>query len=304
MKRQSFQRKRRSSGGGGLFVFHTKTKRRKKQRVAASADLGSEVPNLGVARALFVILVLHVAAIAAIFIHNRATDEEVVATGSETKTASAVLAGQAPPEPNVDQAGEDYYFVATGDTYDRIARARGVDVNELRDLNDNKPLGPGRVLRIPSGSIAPPAEFVATTNNPTPEPSPAPAPAVTPVAPTTSAIVVSPNIPDAVSDAGNSANVYVRRSEPTTPLRVEVREATQVRPNRNPVTDSAGAPGLPATRGASAPAAIHSYTVKSGDTAWGIAKKNGISVKSLLDANNIKDARKLHVKMELRIPAR
>jgi hypothetical protein len=63
MKRQSFQKKRRPTGGG-LSVFHAKTKRRKKQRVAASADLGSEVPNLGVARALFVILVLHVAALA------------------------------------------------------------------------------------------------------------------------------------------------------------------------------------------------------------------------------------------------
>ena len=73
MKKQSFQTKRLVPGGG-LFVFHSKTLRRKKQRVAASADLASEVPNLGVARALFVILVLHVAAIAAILVVRRAVE--------------------------------------------------------------------------------------------------------------------------------------------------------------------------------------------------------------------------------------
>jgi LysM repeat protein len=148
MKRQSFQKKRRPTGGG-LFVFHAKTKRRKKQRVAASADLGSEVPNLGIARALFVILVLHVAAIAAIF-----------TTSDDETTTTARIGGSTKNEPTVIRKNEEFYFLSTGDTYEKVAKAHGVDVMALRAPNNNKKLRTGDTLRIPARTIVvvPPIE--------------------------------------------------------------------------------------------------------------------------------------------------
>ena len=46
------------------------------------------------------------------------------------------------------------------------------------------------------------------------------------------------------------------------------------------------------------------YAVKSGDTAWRIAQQHDVSVQALLEANEIKDARRLQVNMKLRIPTR
>jgi len=159
MKRQSFQKKRRPTGGG-LSVFHAKTKRRKKQRVAASADLGSEVPNLGVARALFVILVLHVAAIAAIFIHNRVTDDSLITTSDDETTTTSRIGGSTKNEPTVIRKNEEFYFLSTGDTYEKVAKAHGVDVMALRAPNNNKKLRTGDTLRIPARTIVvvPPIE--------------------------------------------------------------------------------------------------------------------------------------------------
>ena len=77
---------------------------------ASGADLGSEVPNLGVARALFVILLLHLGAIAAIFIHNKATDDEPVVKKSPVKEAPKAAAVAAVPDLPRVQAGEEYYL--------------------------------------------------------------------------------------------------------------------------------------------------------------------------------------------------
>ncbi len=44
------------------------------------------------------------------------------------------------------------------------------------------------------------------------------------------------------------------------------------------------------------------YSVKSGDTIWSLARKNGISTKTLLEANNLNDASVLNLGQKLRIP--
>ena len=249
------------------------------------------------------ILVLHVAAIAAIFIHNRVTDDEVIAQGDTPAPSTASVAVRPDAgQQAMRERGENFYFVATGDTYERIARQKGVDVNDLRDLNNNKSLGPGIALRIPAGAV-PPAEFVPTS---APEPTPDPTPAITPVQPAT---VVEPHVAE---PAVVNPPVYVRREEPAPAIRVEPMRVT---PNRNPsvpvVSDPVAPPvNTPPVENTprvveAPPVAVPvtvSYTVKSGDTAWGIAKRNGVSVKSLLEANGIKDARKLRIGMKLEIP--
>ena len=274
MKRQSLQKKRIATAGEGLFIFHSKVSRRKRQRVAASADLASEVPNLGVARALFVILILHVAAIAAIFIHNRVTADDVVVTPEESKKeVASVNSPAASPKPGA-KSGETFYFVSTGDTYDRIARLKSVDVQELRDLNGSKGLDPGAILRIP----------VNRTVNPE---------------------VLPAHI--SVPDAGSTARVS--GSEEGAALQVSGVSPDRVRPALSVKEEVSLISGVEVAVPRAIPvpednAPFRSYAVKSGDTAWKIARLFKIPVETLLEANKIEDARKLQVNMKLRIPAR
>lgn len=278
MKKQSFQTKRLVPGGG-LFVFHSKTLRRKKQRVAASADLASEVPNLGVARALFVILVLHVAAIAAIFIHNRVTDDDIVSEGGNSpKMMSATTSSDRVPPPPVVKSGETFYFVATGDTYARIARLKGVDVQELRDLNNGKGLDPGAILRIPAGKITVPGETASDVPGSDSIRSSTPSGIQR-------AIVVKPETGHL--NEAESPSIVSGPREVSAP--VAGSEITDV-PRAIPVPED--------------DAPVRTYAVKSGDTAWKIAKQHNVPVQALLKANSIEDARKLQVNMKLRIPTR
>jgi LysM repeat protein len=49
--------------------------------------------------------------------------------------------------------------------------------------------------------------------------------------------------------------------------------------------------------------AYTTYVVKKGDTLFGIAKKNGITLKALMDANpEVTDPKKLRVGQKLKIP--
>ena len=277
MKRQSFQKKRLPAGGRSLFVFHSKIRRRKKQRVAASADLASEVPNLGVARALLVILVLHVAAIAAIFIHNRVTDDDVVATDSGSKNAASAFGTQNKEPATAAKGGEAFYFVSTGDTYDRIARLKSVDVQELRDLNNGKGLDPGAILRIPINRIVPTVEAASGNSDPVPDAS---EPSVAPV--NQVAAVVKPSVTQSAGGGAASSTIRVRRDQVV------------------PSSSQLQAGDLTREQGSS----TRIYAVKSGDTAWRIAQQHEVSVQALLEANEIKDARRLQVNMKLRIPTR
>lgn len=311
MKRESFQKKRRPSKGG-LFVFHSKTrpKRRKKQRVAAGAggaDLGSEVPNLGVARALFVILILHVAAIAAIFIHNRVTDDEIVTPVTDAQPTVAAVPGASTEKlPRIPE-GEDYYFVATGDTYERIARLKNVDVDLLRDLNDNVKLRAGRILRIPAQKLGLAPEVIAehtpevnTPGSPEPLPTPEEPPVVIPQTP----VRVQPAAEPARSGSGTvvlggeePAPVYVNRAQPAEPLRVEQQEE----PVATPSGPTRVTPNLEEAPRA-VPVEAATYTVQKGDTAWGISRQHKVSVDQILKTNGITDARKLRPGMKLVIP--
>lgn len=276
MKRQSIQKKRIAADGGGLFVFHSKVSRRKRQRVAASADLASEVPNLGVARALFVILILHVAAIAAIFIHNRVTVEDaVVATGEPQKEEPSARASSVTKSPAAER-GETFYFVSTGDTYERIARLKGVDPQELRDLNGGKGLEPGAIVRIPISGTA---------------------------------ISGSPPIGNPASSANSqedSTEVVAKTKLPGSGLQVQEGGRFSSSSSIRKDGDGSFGPERSVPRAIPVPednAPFRTYSVKSGDTAWKIARLFKVPVSTLLEANAIEDARKLQVNMKLRIPA-
>ena len=275
------------------MILNSKTRRGRKQQVAAgaatSADLGSEVPNLGVARALFVILLLHVGAIALIFIHNKWNNDEPVALKSPVKEAPKAVAAVVPNLPKVQQ-GEDYYFVATGDTYERIARTKNVDVMALREVNNNVALRAGRILRMPTGAHVPAAAQVPAVAPLARRSAPEDPPAIRPVDPApvegrprTVAMDERPATPALGVAENPPVRVQVERPVHVTP-QIRVENAAQA----IPVTEDSG----------------KVYTVKAGDTIWGIASDHKVSREALLELNGISDPRKLRSGMTVKIPTR
>jgi len=284
MKKETLQKKRRPvQKRKGLTFLYSKT-RKKKQRVSASAtaDLGSEVPNLGVARALFIILLLHVVAIGCIIVRNKMNKDDVVVTATESAakvSATSMAASTASAGLPQVQQGEDYYFVATGDSYERVAQLKGVNVQDLRALNDNVPMKAGRILRIPtvgaSTMAAAPVDY--DTSNPRENPG---------------------RKRMAVSEAMTVSNFEPVEEDLPEPIRAvivdEVAPPAVVAVHVRPLIDRSAA--IAASSG-------QKYIVKSGDTVWSISRRFEVSRDDLLQVNGVSDPRKLKIGMTLVIPA-
>lgn len=255
---------------------------RKKHRAATAAapvpELDGDVPNLGIARALVVILVIHVVAIAGIFAHSHWFEGDAAEAAA---AAPKELLEPARPLPDAQAAlpkiGEDDkpYMVGAGDSYATIAEVHGVTEEELRASNDNMELRAGRILRIPPRSIfaVEPAELerlregAALADAAIEEPAAA-APAAAPVV-----------------DEIRSAPM-VETAAAATPVKV--------RPGVSRPVEEAAAPA--------ADTPSKSYTVKNGDTFWKIAQANGTTPDAIMKANRISDPRKLRPGMRLLIP--
>lgn len=289
MKQDRLSTKRRPVRKGGVSTLFAKVSgnnRRKRHRAATTAEaFEGDVPNLGVARALAVILAIHVVAIGGIFIHSRWFDDgeeaPVVRKAVQVEpTRDAIGGGLRDEREDLVQfrSGDSQYTIGTGDTYARIADRFGVVEEDLRKANDNIPLREGRYLRIPPKTIAAvePAEFAELrAGRQLSEPiTPPVAPAIEPDEPMPApprAIPVQPEL--IATDAARA---------------VDARNA--------------GSPPAAAEPAPSARAGGDRYTVKSGDTFWAIARKHGVDVNQLMKTNGISDPRKLKIGMELRIP--
>ncbi|MDP0490647.1 MAG: LysM peptidoglycan-binding domain-containing protein [Verrucomicrobiota bacterium JB023] len=288
MKTKLFETKRRATSGGFRFL-HAKTRRRKKQRVAAAAsngDFAVEEPNLGVARGLVVILLLHVAAIAAIVVHNQSTKSDVVVKEPVEAANKSAVAETEKPKLN---ANDQPYFVEPGDTYERIARNYGLDSDYLRRFNGNVPLSANLALKLPAGAQRievieneeeamameqlPPIREVAPSHSMPPEYEllSEPEPIGTPLPPTLGAAPV--------------------QALPTEPVRTTVpsEPVAQVAP--------------PVVEEKPKPAPMRTHTLSSGETVWSLSRRYGVSQQEILSLNGIKDARKMRIGMKLKIPA-
>ena len=147
------------------------TSRRKKQRVAATADYGANGgfddyhedsgPRIG--RVLVIIFLIHIVAIGLIYIHQVYLKNNLPsATAAETSPAAETTSAA----PRLS-TGDQPYIVERGDNYARIAAAHDVEEADLRRANDNTEIRPGLLLKIPPRRITaaePPA--VAAIRNP------------------------------------------------------------------------------------------------------------------------------------------
>lgn len=264
------RRKVNKSGFRTLFANVARKKSKRSHRAATTAtpaDFESDVPNVGIGRALLVILAIHVVAIGGIFFHSYRLDRSEE-TPAAADTKARIVIPTTKPAPDADlpklRAADQSYVVGTGETYGMIADRFDIDERELRAANGIPEIRQGDVLRIPPKAITAvePPDLAALRVGPAPAEEPAP-----------EAVRVSPAV--SVPDAGL--------------VTTDAARAADARP-----ASSAGP--APATTSAA------SYKVKPGDTFWGIAHKHGTSVDGLMKANGISDARKLKVGMELKIP--
>lgn len=313
---KKIQIRRNKPSGSQYRVLYAKTGRKRRLHAATTAanhhaGMGADVPGIGVGRALFVILILHVLAIAAIYIHSAFfgdADQGTADLGQSPiqEQAVAVITPQAsaPDKPVVKKkkpavsaaipelANTGRYIVVTGDTYPRIAKDRNVAERALRALNNNRPLRAGLVLDLP-------AELSARPVNPAPK-----AVAMKPsgqkkprVAQARTATATAPK------PAAAKPQRVARAAKPVAAEPIVAKPA--VVKQSQAAEDVADAPKAIVIE--EEPAGVQDsgkvYTIVPGDTLTRIAKRFDVSQKDLLALNGIKDPNKLYAGRGIKIPA-
>lgn len=309
MKKQ-IQIKRNKPTRSNYRVLYAKTGRKRKLHAATTAassrhaGLGADVPNIGVGKALFVILVLHVLAVAAIYIHSVFPKGDTPSANQGQAASSAEKAGvftPATPQPEKpvvkkkkpsvaplqESAVKGRYLVAIGDTYPRIAKEQKVSEKALRALNNERALRAGVVLDLP-------AQLSARPVDPTP------------------AVVVKKASPKASAQKPSAPKVVVAKKKESAQVHepVVARAAEVVKPK--PQNDTSKAPKAilleddieqPATAASAVRDSGETYKIQRGDTLWGIASRFKVGRDDLLELNGIKDANKLYAGRTIKIPA-
>lgn len=160
MKPHTLPVKRRPVPKGILKRLSAVTGNRK-QRVAATAtpDMDIEDNSSKISRALTIIFLIHIVAIALIFVHQKFLDGRAPEQAEATPAAQAeTLAVVAPVNrENLPKVGpsDTAYMVRAGDNYTRIASALQVDEGQLRLLNQHMEITPGKILKVPAERLAP-----------------------------------------------------------------------------------------------------------------------------------------------------
>jgi LysM repeat protein len=246
---------------------------------------------VGIGRALLVILVLHVVAIGAIYVHSTFFSNEEgdgYAESNNTQPAasdlSAVTVDPAPavskpaiiPEPEVESLGR--YIVLTGDTYQRIAQVRYVDETALRALNNNRPLRAGVVLDLPAELSSRP---VSVSNINTVMQQKAKLPPL-------KSSVVAINSDQSNSEVTSQGDIKISDKVDLS----NAAKAVVVDPKSSTAAASSGIKESGT-----------SYTIVSGDTLWSLSRRFKVSRDSLLKLNKIKDPNKLYAGRKIKIPA-
>lgn len=268
MKFQTLPVRRRPVSKG---IFHRLSAvTRKRQRVSASATMsGMEMEDGGskISRALTIIFLIHIVAIALIFIHQRFLDgrpqESTRAITREVATPAAAKTVGTPAAPLVANSGKTH-ITKDGDSYASIAAAFGVAEQDLRQLNDDAALRKGLILKIPAGKAVSVAAPVATAVDPT--------------------LVSEAVAPAAASDDGMVEAVPVDVS---------------VAPKAKAIVENESA--MPAVK-ETAKASGKTHQVKKGDTIVKIAKQYKVTQDALMSANSITDPTKLKAGANLVIP--
>lgn len=273
---------KRTRPKSGFRILHavTRASKKRKQRAATTAtpeDFG-EVPGVGVPLALVVILLLHVAAIAGIWIHDKWSES------ADLKTTKPALKEDVQP---VRIAELDFHLVSAGDTIDSIAREYGVDQEALMKVNEGiSKYQAGWKINIPSRRLenTAPSDSIVGRVNP-PAEIPGYAPQERPLIQTSDDDSLPGSVPGDLVPVGGDSSETGRTDEAVL--------IKPVRPIRND----------PATVNPQGSAGSRQHVVKSGETLWRIARNNGVSVDDLKRANPGVNVSALQIGAKLTIPA-
>lgn len=273
MKSRTLPTKRQPASPGVFRKLSAVTKgRRRKQRAATTAsarDFDDSHSNARIGRALGIILLIHLLAVAMIFVHHRYLSgrsqvaAKPAAGQNQGETVESTPAASNNPRIVRSQVAPDEtpYIVRNGDSYASIAAAHEVAERDLRELNDEVGIRPGLILKIPVKRVV----VKAGRQQPAAVALPAaPVAAVEPVAVAPRAQV--PAREQGLVDAIDTHNA----------------------PRAVPVGELAPSGG--------------SYVVRKGDSIWRIATRHGVDQQALMELNGISDPRRLRAGMTLRIP--
>lgn len=269
--------KRQAKGRGFFKRLHAVTRGRNQRAATAAAaeDLEEEHSNTRIARGLTIIFGVHIVAIGLYFFHlhflSSRTDAPKGSTAVRTEPQAPLIGPQDRKE-----------MIARGDTYATIAARVGVDEESLRVANNNCSLNAGNQIVIPAKRIT--AQLrpeIEALRNPAAQPSNQAA---------------APSADDGLVDASPVV------TEPTgDPVLVRPRPNEEPAPRAIPVDNP---PTRPQAQQANnrTPKTAKSYTVRNGDSLWGIAKRHKVEQAALMKANGITDPKKLRSGMTLKIP--
>ncbi|MEJ6578961.1 MAG: LysM peptidoglycan-binding domain-containing protein [Akkermansiaceae bacterium] len=260
-----------------MLYAATRSIKRRKQRAATTAtpEETGEVPGVGIARALVVILLIHIAAIAGIYLHNKGSNSDLKAAIpiTDKDKGPTLLEGYDRGIPNV------------GENYSKMAQRYGVDEQELRRLNEDKPIKAGWKYNIPARrtEVTTPAESVVGQVNP-PVETALPTPVERPMIQTS----------DTTSRPGSSPGALVAVESNLPPRPAPTPDAILIKPRPAPTPEPAPA--------AEVMSSSKTHVVQGGETLWGICRKNGVSVDAIMSLNGIKNASALKIGAVLKIP--
>ena len=289
--KKTIQTKRGRNSGPSYRVLYAKTGRKRRLHAATmtadtNMDIESDVGDVGIGKALLVILVLHVLAIGAIYSHSKffsddSSDKKVVESpsaavvpASEIKRPVAKAPAPTPKpvvapivaadlQPMIDNSNSRY-IVVTGDTYNRISTVRNVDEAALRALNGDRPLRAGVVLDLPDELSGRPVAVASAPER-----------------------AETPPVVEHVEEAPKPQYARAVEVDDSAPKAVVIKPKVERQVAPEGLRDSG-----------------QRYTVKSGDTVWRIASRYKVSRDDLLRINGLDDPRKLGVGHELIIPAK
>ena len=271
MKFQTLPVKRRPASKG---IFHRLSAvTRKRQRVSASATMaGMDMDDGGakISRNLTIIFMIHIVAIALIFIHQRFLEGR-----PQEGKRSALRAVTAPimaQKPNAAVApvekSDKTHITKDGETYTSIAASLGVAQEGLRQLNQNIAMRKGLILQVPAIKAKAIAAHAVTVDPP--------------LAASTAA-AAAPAMSAATDDGMVEAVPVDVTLAPKAKTVVESAVASTVADDKIKPSGK-------------------THLVKRGDTIVKISKQYKVTQEALMNANSITDPTKLKAGANLVIP--
>jgi len=240
-------------------------------------------PNMRFSHALFVVLVLHVIAVAGVFAFNsikaRQMAEDAARPAVKPPEPLAATATPAPKSPPSAAAGRQIHVVAAGDTLSKIASKYRSSVEAITAANG---ISAASLLRIGQEIVIPPPG-----NRPLMEAAERKKPTLATVV--ASARTVEAPRPEAKKSApppALSQSAAIAAAHPATPPAVQDSKAK--------LTQAAPAKSVPPEDGV--------YVVQKGDNPYSIARRYGVSYKKLLEINGIEDPTRVQIGQKLKLP--